>query len=352
MADWTRPMGQSFEYHEVDPGTWRDSRRISTVEGASLVRDSSQATLGSATIDADGTFGEGYVRVYLVTEQDGATERHALGTYLVQTPTSSFDGRRASASMDAYTPLVELSETSPPLGYYVDAGENVMAACASLCARHMRGPVVAAVAPDALGAAFVADGDETWLGFVTALASSAGHSLSLDETGRLLFSPDADPSAMQPVWTYDEGNSSILYPEVELTRDLYGVPNVVEVVWSDEHDVYVARVSNDDPNSPTSTVSRGREIQHREENPDLPGTPTQAAVEGYARRRLRELSQVEYEVFYRHGYNGVRLGDCVRLDHPRAGLPGVRARVTYQSIECEEGCPVTERATFSERLWG
>lgn len=352
MADWTAPMAQTFEYYEVDPGTWRDRRAIRTVESASLSRDSTAATLGSATIDADGEFGEGYVRVYLVTEQGGTRERHALGTYLVQTPSATFDGRRTSATMDAYTPLIELDEKRPPLGYYVPAGENVMDACARLCSEHLRAPVVATAADYELGADFVADGDESWLDFVSSLLATAGYAFDLDEMGRVLFAPKPDAASMRPVWTYDEGNSSILYPEVEMERDLFGVPNVLEVVWSDDHYVYTARAVNDDPNSPTSTVSRGREIEEREENPEFAATPTQKMVEEYARTRLRELSTVSYTISYKHGYNPVRVGDCVRFDHPRAGLPGVRAVVTEQSIDCEEGCPVTERAEVTERLWG
>ena len=148
-----------------------------------------------------------------------------------------------------------------------------------------------------------------------------------------------------------DGDASITYPDLSLDHDLYGVPNVVEVSWSDGFGTYSARAVNEDPGSPTSTVRRGREVVHRESDPEIGATPSQSAVEAYAASKLRELSAVEYEVSYKHGYNGVRLGDCVRLDLARAGLRGVRAVVTRQVIACEEGCPVEERAVVSERLW-
>ena len=108
---------------------------------------------------------------------------------------------------------------------------------------------------------------------------------------------------------------------------------------------------NDDPNSPTSTVRRGREITHRDSNPSIIGDPTKNQIQEYADNLLKELSTVEYTVSYTHGYCPVRIGDCVRLNYERAGLKGVKAKVIAQSISCEPGCPVTERAVFTTKLW-
>ena len=71
----------------------------------------------------------------------------------------------------------------------------------------------------------------------------------------------------------------------------------------------------------------------------------------YAEQLLRELSTVEYSVTYSHGYCPTRLGDCVRLNYSRAGINGVKAKVVSQSIKCEPGCPVTEKAVFTTKLW-
>ena len=86
MPDWSKSMDQTFEYYTVDPGTWRDVKKLDTVRSCTINRDSTVETLGSATIDIDNLVGECYVRVYLVTVQNGLTEKHPLGTFLVQTP--------------------------------------------------------------------------------------------------------------------------------------------------------------------------------------------------------------------------------------------------------------------------
>ena len=152
-------------------------------------------------------------------------------------------------------------------------------------------------------------------------------------------------------WFCTISNSSILYPDIDMKHDLYGIPNVVEVTYSNGRTSYHARIVNDDPNSPTSTVNRGREIIHREDNPTLTGTPTEMQIQEYATNLLRSLSSVEYTLTYTHGYCPVRLGDCVRLNYTKAGIVDVKAKVISQSIECVPGCKVTEKAVFTTKLW-
>lgn len=352
MPDWGASMQQTFEYYTVDPGTWRDDQRITTVTKSTVDRDSDSETLGSASIEATESLGECYVRIYLITIQNGKREKHPLGTFLVQTPSTSFDGKVKKITMDAYTPLLELKENPPPLGYSILKKANVMDNAYIICREHMRSPVVRTTNSETLYDDFVANTDDTWLTFVSDLIANAKYSFDLDELSRLIFVPDQDIESLQPVWTYDDGNSSILYPDISMDHDLYGVPNVVEVVYSGNGANYYIRVVNDDENSPTSTVNRGREIIHRDTDPDLAGEPTKAQLEVYAKTLLKKLSSVEYTISYSHGYCPVRLGDCVRLKYSRAGMNSIKAKVIKQSIDCSSGCKVTETAKFTAKLWG
>lgn len=351
MTDWSKPTQQTFEYFTVDPGTWKDVQRVDSVTSSSITRDMDTETLGSATIDITESIGETYLRIYLVTIQNGVTERHPLGTYLVQTPSEKFDGKLKTYSLDAYTPLIELKENKPPLGYYVEKDANVMEWATRLTQEHARAPVVKASSEDKLYRDFIANTDDTWMSFNVDLMANAKFYYDLDEMGRILFAPKQDTASLQPVWTYNDDNSSILYPDISLERDLYGIPNVVEVIYTDNNDNYYARVVNDDENSPISTVRRGREIIHRVENPEFAGEPTQLMIQEYADQLLRELSSLECTISYKHGYNGVRIGDCVRLNYTRADMTDIKARVISQSITCEDGCPVSETAVFTKKLW-
>ena len=353
MPDWTKSMQQTFEYYVVDPGTWKDIKLIDNVKTCSINRDSDAETLGSATIDVTESLGECYIRVYLITNQEGfGKEKHPLGTYLVQTPSSSFDGKTRQVSMDAYTPLLELKESQPPLGYSILKDDNIMDNSYRLTREHLRAPVVETKCADKIFYDFVADPSDTWLTYLSDFMANAKYKYGLDEMGRVLFLPNQDTASLQPVWTYNDDNSSILRPHLNMDHDLYGIPNVVEVIYSNGRDYYYSRVVNDDSNSPISTVNRGREIVHRVTNPDMIGDPTENQIKEYAEQLLRSLSSLEYSIVYTHGYCPVRIGDCVRLNYTRAGLNGVKAKVISQSISCEPGCPVTEKAVFTTRLWG
>lgn len=352
MADWLKSMQQTFEYYTVDPNTWRDIKRLDNVKSCTITRDSDAETLGSATIDVTDSVGECYIRVYLVTIQNGLEEKHPLGTFLVQTPSSGFDGKIRDVTMDAYTPLLELKENPPPLGYSIPKGENIMDIAYRLTREHARAPVVKTSSSTDLYKDFVANTDDTWMTFLIDLIANAKYSFALDEMGRILFSPKQDIASLQPVWTYNDDNSSILHPNMSMEHDMYGVPNVVEVVYSKGSDYYYARAVNDDASSPVSTVNRGREIIYRISNPEELGNPTENQISEYANQLLRELSSLEYTISYTHGYCPVRIGDCVRFNYSRAGLHNVKAKVVSQSINCTTGCTVTEKAVFTAKLWG
>ena len=351
MPDWSASMQQTFEYYVVDPGSWKDSQKLNNVKTCTINYDSEAETLGSATIDITDLVGECYIRSYLITIQNGIREKFPLGTLLVQTPSSSFNGKSRSVSMDAYTPLLELKENKPPIGYTISKKENIMENANRITQNYARAPVVHAECDTTIFNDFVANTDDSWLTFLIDFIANAKYKFDLDTMGRILFKPDQDTASLTPVWTYNDDNSSILYSDVSLEHDLYGVPNVVEVVYSDSNNYYFARVENNDENSPTSIPSRGREIVHRVTNPDLIGDPTNNQIKEYAKQLLRELSTLEYTIAYTHGYCPVRLGDCVRLNYSRAGLNGIKAKVIYQSIKCEPGCPVSEKAIFTVKLW-
>lgn len=420
MVDWEASMQQTFEYYIVDPNTWKDMKLIDTVKSSTINRDAEVDTLGSATIDIVDSVGECYIRVYLVTVQNGVTEKHPLGTFLVQTPSSNYDGRTRNVSMDAYTPLLELKEKQPPLGYYVpkskyykvnkngdeyvktdeelesvmgsevkittetEAGEQktqyvttttgdpvfkqtnrdgsevyycvpkstsaINLAC-RLADENTRAPVVRTECMTALHYDFISETSDSWFTYLRDLIGNANYEFALDELGRILLAPKQNVDSLQPVWTYTDDNSSILYPETTMNHDLFGIPNVVEVIYSSGNDILYGVARNEDVNSPTSISNRGREIVHRVTDPELVGIPTQAQVDDYAERLLRELSSIEYTITYSHGYCPVRLGDCVRLNYSRAGIKNVKAKVISQSIQCGTGCKVTEKAVFTTKLW-
>ena len=363
MPDWTKSMQQSFEYYIVDPGTWKDLRKLDIVKTSSISRDSEAETLGSASFAVTDTLSECYIRTYLVTVQNGVTERHALGTHLIQTPSSKFNGRVKDITLDGYTPLLELKDNQPPIGYFIEKDKDVMEEAYRLVRENARAPVTKGASKAKTKSEFVADSSDTWLTYLSDLianqtegADSVNRSITqykfdVDAMGEILFAPVQDVDVMQHRWTYTDDNSSILYPEISVDHDLYGIPNVVEVIYSNGNVNWTARVENNDTASPISIKNRGREIVHRVINPSFPGHPWKEQIDEYAKQLLKALSTLQCTITYTHGYCPVRLGDCVMLNYSRAGITDVKAKVISQNIKCEPGCPVTEKAVFNIKLW-
>ena len=163
MIDWLSSMEQTFEYYIVDPGTWKDSKKLTTVKSAIIKRDSSAETLGSATFNVTNTVGECYIRAYLIAIQNGITEKIPLGTFLAQSPSSSYDGKVSTISIDAYTPLLELKENPPPLGYSLLKGDNILEKAYMIIREKARAPVIPGNSEDKLCNDFVSNTNDTSL---------------------------------------------------------------------------------------------------------------------------------------------------------------------------------------------
>lgn len=353
MPDWKVSMQRTYEFYEVNPQTWKNTVKLTEITKCSLDWDLDTDTLTSATLECTCDLKECYVRVYMITIQNRIKEKHPLGTYLIQTPGDAFNGKHHSISIDAYSPLIELKESRPPIGFTIMKGENIMESAVQICKEHMRAPIIAPTGvKDKIEYDFVAETDDTWFSFVSDLISNANYRFMLDEMGRVLFAPEQDTASLQPVEVYEDTDISILYPDLDVERDLYGIPNVVEVVHSSDSGVVYSRVVNDDVNSPISTVNRGREILYRDTNPSVSGTVTQEIIDDYAEKLLREQSTLEYKITYKHGYTRARIGECVRINYVRAGLKNVQVKIISQSFTCDSECAVSETAIYTNKLWG
>lgn len=354
MIDWTKSMRQTFEYYIVDPYTWFDVERLTRIKSCTITRDLTLDTLGSASIDSSDDLNDKYVRAYLIVTQGDEQDKIPLGTFIAQTPSTTFDGKVNSIGHDAYTPLIELTEKQMPIGYAARKGDNVVERARSiLLDASLRAPVGECSDSTTLTGDFLSDPQDTRLTFVSDLLVNAKYSLGLDELSRVIFVPDRDLNAMQPRWTYNDDNSSILYPDLSVSRDIFGVPNRVEVVFSSSSGTFLtAEDKNEDENSIVSYQARGRWITYRDNSPDVVDGVTQGQLNDYAHKKLLDLSSVDFELSYKHGYCPVRLGDCVLLNYQRADIRNMRAKVTKQVIECVPGCPVQETAVFTKKLWG
>lgn len=348
--DWKAPMTRRARYYEMDPATWCDVAELDDVEGCSVVWDLSLPTLGNASFSTTRRDREMWIRCYVHAEQDGEVEEVADGTWLVPPADVDWNGSRARSQADGYTSLKELDDDGPAFGWSVAAGEDALAAAAEICAAHCRAPVVPPASQAVLAEAFCAGDGMTWLTYVRELLAKVSHEVMVDGYGRITFEPTRDAAALSPVLWLEVAEDSIMAPSVKDSDGARDVPNVVRVVYSDASRCLVGEAIDDDPASPSSTVSRGRTVLYREESPALPDDPTQEDVDELAARLLAEKGAAGHTVTVPHGYYpDARIGRGVGIDVPGAGI-SARAKVTAQQYDMTPGLVVTAQLTYSRNM--
>ena len=137
---------------------------------------------------------------------------------------------------------------------------------------------------------------------------------------------ELSPYPIEPIADFNPLVNDIIEPSITVTRDWYECPNVFRAMQGN----LVAIARDDNPNSPLSTISRGREVWKEETSPSL---NTGEGISEYAKRRLKELQSVDTTAGYtRRFVPNIMVGDLVRLHYPMQGLDGV-FRITNQSIK-------------------
>ena len=368
--DWTKSMKQTYEFYIVNPVSGSNVKKLDNVISASVSRDITTDTQVSGSIEYDGELDEEYVRIYLVAEQGDEIEKIPLITMLCQTPSTSFNGKRKTTSITGYSPLIELQSVYPPLGYTIPStimnpNINLGELIPSVCEDNMRLKVLTMPQDDSmvmltkqvLAQPYVSDPSRSWFDLIQDLLGMVSYKARVDELGRTFFEKSQNIAQMSPLYTFDTSNSSILSSDISIDRDLYGIPNIIEVVVTLLDGTTISAVAvNDDRNSAASTVARGRKVVQRVINPENLGKLANDSygkerAQEYANELLEQASTLEYRISYKHGYCGNNIGECVRIDYPQAGISNEKAYVISQKIDCKTGCTVEETAILTKKLF-
>lgn len=371
--DWTKSMKQTYEVYTVDPATWLNDKYLDTVTGASITRDISSDTVVSGSIDYVGELNEEYVRVYLVAEQDDEVERVPLITMLCQTPSTEYNGKYTKTSITGYSPIIELEGEYPPIGYTIPKnypswlyptrsdGLRVVTRIdefiTDITRSYCRAPVITMTELtdvenfNGLYQDYVAGKEDNWFSIVKSMLERVNYKFMVDPMGNISFYKQPQYTQMQPKWTYSYGNSSILTADISIDRDLYNMPNVVElIVTTNAGQTISVAAENHNTGSIMSIENRGRRVVKREIDPAMLGTVSKnidtESLLDYAKELLVQYSSLAYTVSYSHGYCPVTVGDCVIINYEDAGIHNERAYVISQSIDCTTGCKVNETAMF------
>lgn len=339
MMDWKRPGRlDRFEYLRVS----LDGRvlgRLSNITGGQISENLNTGLKASGVITAVGGLdvGNDLVRIELVSTLDGEEARVALGTFFVATPVAQVTDTAVTVDADLYSTLLVLDEGAVQATYSIPAGTNALAHARAL----VEAVGLTVIADDSSAITTVASTFEagtSYLEIVNHLLDFAGFgSAQPDGYGRVVMRPYADPTSRQPIWTFTDADGSSMLPELEDELDWFHTPNVVVVTMSNEEEGLIAVAKNTNPASPTSTVSRGREIVRCETVDDA---PSQAALQAKADALLVTSSQLLQRITLKHAFAPVALGDVVAVRYTAAGID-YTLTVRTRDLDLSPGVPTT-----------
>lgn len=327
--DWSKGFTASYYARVVDTDTWKDTDRFEITGGSVKVQDSDlrvSGDIGCVRFDR----GETWVRIYLDAFQGQDSAHVPLLTGLTCCPDDDFDGFYRTNQVEIYSVLKPADDVLLPRGWYAPAG-RIGADVIKELLKVTPAPVVIEGESPRLQSHIVAENGENHLTMTEKVLLAINWRMVIRGDGTIVLSPKSD----DPVMTMDTITNDIIEPKIKRTKDWYSCPNVFRAII----DNLTAIARDDDPDSPYSTVNRGREIWEEDDSCDLNDKET--ATE-YAKRRLKESQAVTETVSYdRRFVPDVDVSDCVTLNLTGLGITG-NFRIVSQSIELSHGARTSE----------
>lgn len=242
--------------------------------------------------------------------QDGGWAEWPLGMFLLTTmPRAADSSGVVTRSIEAYDLAQILADDRVTDRYEVAAGANVIAEVRDLL------DSAGIAAQNLTGSSKELPGARSWdpgtskLQIINDLLHAIAYDdLWFDENGTAVAAPYVSPVWRASAYTYQDDDQSVMFPEVEQSLDLWNVPNKW-VRYVSESDVAVMRseYTNANPDSPTSTVSRGRTIVDVEsvDAVDQGTLDALVAQEAFEASQVYEVVQLTTAIMPMHSHRDV-----------------------------------------------
>lgn len=335
--NWNKGYSAEFLLAVVDPVTWRSMETYEIISGSVSKSDSLLMESADLSMGRQIPIGETWVRIHLNAKQSGQGVTDPVFTGLTSVPERGWNGNRLTNNIECYSVLKPAQDVLLSRGYYVPGGVNGAEA-----ARRLLSVGAAPVSCDdnarKLTDSIVAEDGETNLSMALKITDAIGWRLRISGDGYIRICPKANRESS----TYDALGHDAIETEIKDSYDWFSCPNVFRAVA----DSLIAVARDENPDSPFSIVSRGREIWMEETNCHLNDNET---IAQYARRRLAEEQSPWRHITYTRRYDpNLVPGDIVRISHPAQDIDGLFS-VTSQRIELGYMARTTEEANYYGR---
>lgn len=241
---------------------------------------------------------------------DGGWAEWSQGIFLLNTPKRKEQNKLIYRDVEAYDGLQVIKDDKFDERYTVPSGENYITAIITIL--HDAGITKINLQQTEKTLTTTREfepGTEKLTAINKLLGELNYTSLWVDEWGYYTASIYKSPQDRAAEYVYRNDEQSIIFPGVEEEVDLFSIPNKwVVTVSNPEQEPLTASYTNENPDSKTSTVSRGRTIVDYR---TIENIADQAALDAYVRRLAYNSSQTYTHVPFEtaivpfHGYADV-----------------------------------------------
>ncbi len=329
--DWSKGLSASYNAYIVDPITWRDTDEIQIINGTiSKSEDDLRESADISVLNYESDT-EQWIRIYLNARQLHDSARCPIFTGLISSPTKDIDGNIQTNNLNCYSVLKPASDILLPKGYYVPYGTDVAYILRSLLSIIRGTPIDTEGVSRTLSQTIIAESNETHLSMANKILYFMGLRMYISGDGSIVVSE----TDLNPVTYFDANEFDSLETKLNIENNWFYCPNVFRAIEGD----FSAIAIDDDPDSPLSTVNRGREIWMEETNCNF---DIGESLAQYAERRLKEEQQVLITASYTRRFDpDVNVSDVITLMYPGQGLAG-NYYVTSQNISLGYSPSVSE----------
>lgn len=264
----------------------------------------------------------------LLRMRDGQYIEFPLGIFLLSSPTRKDSNNNVYRDVEAYDGLLILRDDKFDTRYTVPAGTNYRQAVIDILAsagitKHNIEQTDKILPVDME----FAPGTEK-LEAINALLQAINYTpLYVDVYGYFTSMTYRSPSIRAAEYTYKDDELSIIYAGMEEELDLFNVPNKWVVVCSNAEQSLMSSYTNSNPNSPTSTVNRGRTIVDYRKVTDI---ADQQSLDAYVQRIAFEASQVYGKLTFETALNPLHdYMDVLQIEYSPLGISGKYSETSW-----------------------
>lgn len=257
------------------------------------------------------------------------------GVYVLAAPATQYRSDGSSREIELIDKLTVLRDDKLTETFQLPAGANIVTAAVWLIQETGENRIAFTPSTTTLSNNLTWNPGTSRQQVINDLMAIVGYwSVWTDRNGQFRLEPYQAPGSRPEAWTFEAGETSIHTPEWEYTLPLWEATNTVVYTSQadDDGNFYHASAVDDNPDSPTSTVSMGRVLNPIvEENVEA---SSQLALQQMANRKLIDNSNVVGRISIAHRFVPVWYNEAVRF---RSRGMDIKATITKMSLNLASG---------------